>query len=110
MLLATAYAWLGANNGGASYVLPTSGVSAWTVADTMFQHAFDNVYGGSKEFSQLYKWIPEYIGYRNGTLAANDSLILPPHNTYLGHTTPTIEPYPQAGTRRLPPPPSTATL
>jgi hypothetical protein len=96
MLLATAYAWLGANNGGTSYVLPTSGVSAWTVADTMFQHAFDNVYGGSKEFSQLYKWIPEYLGYRNGTLAGNDSLILPPHNVYLGHTTPTIEPYPQA--------------
>jgi len=96
MLLATAYAWLGANNGGASYVLPTSGVSAWSVADTMFQHAFDNVYGGSKEFSQLYKWIPEYIGYRNGSLAGGDSLILPPHNVYLGATTPTIEPYPQA--------------
>jgi hypothetical protein len=96
MLLATAYAWLGANNGGAGYVLPTSGVSAWTVADTMFKHAFDNVYGGSKEFSQLYKWTPEYFGYRNGTLAGTDSLILPPHNTYLGATTPTIEPYPQA--------------
>jgi hypothetical protein len=95
MLVASAYAWLGAVNGGAGYRLPTSGVSAWTAADEIFQSAFSNVGGGSKEFSQLYKWMPEYLGWRSGTLAGTDSMILPPHNTYLGSTTQNIEPYPQ---------------
>lgn len=95
MLVASAYAWLGAVNGGSSYRLPTSGVSAWTAADQIFQSAFSNVGGGSKEFSQLYKWMPEYLGWRTGTLAGTDSFILPPHNTYLGATTQNIEPYPQ---------------
>lgn len=93
MLYAPAYAWWGANCNNCN--LPTSGVATWTAADQMFQNAFDNVSGTTKEFTQLYKWLPEYIGWRNGTLSGTDSLILPSHNSYLGSTTPTIEPYPQ---------------
>lgn len=96
MLLAPAYAWYGAVNGGTTCTLPTSHANCWAVADLMFQKAFLNTYGGSKEFSQIYKWMDDYIGWRTGAIAGNDSTILPVHNTYLGSTTPNIEPYPQS--------------
>jgi len=96
MLLAPAYAWYGAVNGGTTCTLPTSGANCWVIADLMFQKAFSTTYGGSKEFSQIYKWMGDYIGWRTGAIAGTDSTILPAHNTYLGSTTPNIEPYPQS--------------
>jgi len=96
MLLAPAYAWYGAINGGENCVLPTSQARCWDAADTMFQHAFANVYGASKEFSQLYKGMADYIGWRTGTIAGTDSSILPSHNPYTGSPAISIEPYPQS--------------
>jgi hypothetical protein len=96
MLLAPAYAWYGAINGGESCILPTSQARCWDAADTMFQHAFTNVYGASKEFSQLYKGMADYIGWRTGTIAGTDSSILPTHNQYTGSPAISIEPYPQS--------------
>ena len=96
MLLAPAYAWYGAINGGENCILPTSQAGCWEVADTMFQHAFANVYGASKEFAQLYKAMADYIGWRTGAIAGIDSSILPPHNPYSGAAAISIEPYPQS--------------
>lgn len=96
MLLAPAYAWYGAINGGQNCTLPTSGAGCWNVADTMFQKAFANVYGASKEFAQLYKAMADYIGWRTGTMAGTDSSILPSHNQYTGTSAVSIEPYPQS--------------
>ena len=95
MLLAPAYAWYGAVNGGTSCTLPTSHASCWTVADLMFQKTFANVSGTSKEFSQIYKWMADYFCWRNGTCLGSDSSILPNHNTLRTPYTP-IEPYPQS--------------
>lgn len=96
MLLAPAYAWYGAINGGENCTLPTSQARCWDVADTMFQHAFANVYGASKEFSQLYKGMADYVGWRTGSIAGTDSSILPSHNQYTGAPAISIEPYPQS--------------
>ncbi len=96
MLLAPAYAWYGAINGGENCILPTNQARCWDVADTMFQHAFANVYGASKEFSQLYKGMADYIGWRTGAIAGTDSSILPSHNQYTGAPAVSIEPYPQS--------------
>jgi len=96
MLLAPAYAWYGAINGGENCTLPTSRARCWDVADTMFQRAFTNVYGASKEFTQLYKGMADFIGWRTGSIVGTDSSILPAHNQYTGFAETDIEPYPQS--------------
>lgn len=84
-LVAPAYAWYWSKTGDDTYL---------NEGDILFQHTFDNpgAYAWSgKQFTQIYKWSFDYVGWRSG---ATTSTIAKANNPYGGayaDTEPPIE-------------------
>lgn len=93
MLIAPAYAWLGAVYGD-SCQLPSSGTKCWDAADLLFAETWDHYTGNGKNFNQIFQDYSNYVGWRSGTLAGTDSYVLPTHNRLADPYPDVVGPYP----------------
>jgi hypothetical protein len=83
-LVAPAYAWYWSKTGDDTYL---------TEGDLMFQHTFDSssyAFSG-KQFSQVYKWSFDYVGWRSGTETSAVAEVNNPYGGAYADTEPPIE-------------------